>query len=93
MFRQGARTYDISVKLAEEEGMGQVAAFPFPAAPGRAVVLADFAQVTQSRADRGGRRGRVMSLTDEGLVIRTPASKPCGHAFAFRIGRRAPWAE
>ncbi len=32
-------------------------------------------------------------LTDEGLVIRTPASKPCGHAFAFRIGRRAPWAE
>ena len=49
-YKQGARSYDIRVKLAEEEGKRQVEDFLFPAAPGRPLVLATLAEVDEERA-------------------------------------------
>ena len=49
-FKQEARNYDIVVKLAEQEGKGQVSAFSFPGVPGHPLVLENIASVAESLA-------------------------------------------
>lgn len=49
-YKEGSRSYDIRVKLAEEEGKDQVEEFLFPAAPGRPLVLGTLAKVEEERA-------------------------------------------
>lgn len=50
VYKEKGRTYDIRVKLSEEEGKNQVAGFLFPGAPGRPVILSSLAQVEESIA-------------------------------------------
>ncbi|TNF28134.1 MAG: efflux RND transporter permease subunit [Deltaproteobacteria bacterium] len=50
VFRDGSRTYDIRVKLAEEDGRDQVSEFMLPAADGKPVMLASLAAVELDRA-------------------------------------------
>lgn len=49
-FKEGARTYDIRVKLAEEEGRNQVEQFLFPGMPGNPVNLTAIANVENTLA-------------------------------------------
>ncbi len=49
-FKQGARNYDIVVKLAEEEGKSQVKDFFLPGAPGNAMLLTNLGRVEEALA-------------------------------------------
>jgi len=49
-FKQGARNYDIVVKLEEEEGKGQVQEFLFPGAPGHPLLLTGLGRVEETVA-------------------------------------------
>jgi len=49
-FKQGARNYDIVVKLQEEPGKQQVEGFLFPGAPGHPVPLTSLARVEEGRS-------------------------------------------
>ncbi|MCC6696316.1 MAG: efflux RND transporter permease subunit [Candidatus Hydrogenedentes bacterium] len=50
IYKEGARSYDIRVKFAEEQGKDQVEAFQFPAMPGNPVMLGNFARVEEGYA-------------------------------------------
>jgi len=50
VFKQGSRTYDIRVKLAEEAGKQQVPQFLFPGAPGHPLVLSNLADTEETLA-------------------------------------------
>ncbi len=47
-YKQGARSYDIVVKLAEEQGKNQVAEFLFPGTEGHPVLLTSLAEVEET---------------------------------------------
>jgi len=49
-YKQGARTYDIVVDLAEEKGKDQVREFLFPGAPGHPLVLTSLGRVEETLA-------------------------------------------
>ncbi len=49
-FKEGARSYDLVVKLAEQTGREQVANFQLPGAPGRPLALTAVAEVRDARA-------------------------------------------
>ena len=49
-FKQGARNYDIVVKLAEEPGKDQVGGFLFPGAPGHPLLMTGLGRVEETRA-------------------------------------------
>lgn len=48
-YKQGARNYDIVVKLAEEEGKDRVRAFLLPGAPGYPVLLENLGQIVETQ--------------------------------------------
>ncbi len=50
IYKQGDRSYDIRVKLDEQPGKDQVESFQFPAAPGNAVMLTNYARVEERTA-------------------------------------------
>lgn len=50
VYRSGARTFDIRVKLAEREGKKQVEEFQIPGSSGMPVMLAGFADIEERRA-------------------------------------------
>ena len=49
-FKQGARTYDIRVKLKEQEGLSQISELEMPGMPGHPVILENFASIKERRA-------------------------------------------
>jgi len=48
-FKQNARNYDIVVKLAEEEGKGQIRDFLFPGTPGHPLVMTSLGRVEEKQ--------------------------------------------
>ncbi len=48
-FKQDARNYDIVVKLAEEEGKGQIWDFLFPGTPGHPLVMTSLGQIEEKQ--------------------------------------------
>jgi alpha-L-fucosidase len=63
--------------------------------PGEQVTIKAAARLYESEIAAvtmlGSERHLDWRLTPEGLTIRTPAERPCEHAFAFKIRRRHPW--
>ncbi|MDD3146599.1 MAG: efflux RND transporter permease subunit [Candidatus Riflebacteria bacterium] len=49
-FKQDARTYDIRVKLSEEEGLSQISHLEMPGPAGHPVILKNFAKVEQQQS-------------------------------------------
>ena len=49
-FKRGDRTFDIRVKLEEEEGKDQVQSFLFPGEPGRPITLKNLAEIDETLA-------------------------------------------
>lgn len=49
-FKQGSRTFDIRVKLAEKEGVDQISQLEMPGPAGHPVILANFASIEQQQA-------------------------------------------
>ncbi len=81
VFKQGARTYDIRVKLKEEEGKAQVPEFLFPGAPGRPLLLSNVASIENriapvqiTRNDKQ-RVARVYANLEQSLPLGTAVQK------------------
>jgi len=48
IYKRGDRSYDIKVKLEEEEGKNQITNFLFPGGPGRPVILQNYGKLEES---------------------------------------------